>query len=616
MEMQDKKQEADIAYCAPVMNRFSDIQKTLAHNLAVLKKFTGRAQLIIACFDADTTCQDWVEKNFADEIETGLLKFHALPPLPHWHFSWAKNAFSDLIEARYYSSLDGDNFLSENDIEKTLSLISNLEQEYLIHHFSGTWGDGTSGRITIPAHIYRQAPYINELMPRQFDEIGVILRLLTGYPHLVFASRPGVNIFDRSNWCREYLDLNGIAVNHQEIDLGVTGNPLNPRNEDYIDKDEKIHFYHKLNAAYTFWKISVSDSARQKFSAFLESAQRAYTRTRSCVENMDALFGGEAINRLKKTGEVTLYAVNRNNYSLLKPWIAHYRALGVERFIIVDDGSDPPLSDILEGDDIHVVYPYFGIFRSSKVFWLKALMTAFQEAGSWVLTVDVDEFLDLEAPAASHPETSKPLRNYLSAADRHGWDYAAGILLDMMPAKEAKAITSDNFLESMDSYYFRPVNASYEYQNLTPVQWAFGDFWPISFVVDIRYRLYGTIDCLRKIPLVRFYPEIDLNQGFHALLRNERTLTWQELLIPERGLLPIRHYKMNKVFSAVNAGAALLERGEQYFDRTRKNLNRIAESDLDYIIRSWYATPFKRRYTGPLEFPFYKGFQRRKSPDV
>jgi hypothetical protein len=283
----------------------------------------------------------------------------------------------------------------------------------------------------------------------------------------------------------------------------------------------------------------------------------------------------------------------------------------------VDDDSEKPMEDVLEGMDINVVRPHFGVFRSSKVFWLNALMSAFQEPGSWVLTVDVDEFLDLEdAPEKANLKNSSPLEHYLLIADSYGWHHAAGILIDMMPSLEAREISGENFLESMGWHYFRPINTSFGYQDLKPVQWAFGDFWPISFAFDIRYRLYGTNDCLRKVPLFRFYPELDLNQGFHTLLKNGHTLTWQDLLIPEQGILPIRHYKMAKVFSNTCAEGRPFERADQYFDRTQKNLERITASDIGYITRSWRATPFKRPYTGPSEFPFYHGFKYIKAPDI
>ncbi len=601
-------QTREIAYCAPVMNRFSDLRKTLGHNLSVLKRFAGRARMIVACFDADTSCRDWVENHFPGEIESGLLAFHVLNPLPYWHFSRAKNAFRNLVDARYYSSLDGDNFLSAEDVEKTLALISDSGREYMIHHFSGAWGDGTSGRITIPAHIFRKAGYLDELMPRQFDEIGLILRLLTQFPELVFVSRPGVNIFERSYWCTEFLQRNDVAVRHEEADLGNTENPLNPRSRNYIEQDEKIYFFHKLNASYTFWRLSTRDAGREKFFGILESAQREYTRTRICAENLDLLFSGEAVGRLRKTQELTLYAVNRNNFTFLRPWLEHYRALGVKRVIIVDDHSDPPLEEFLEGADIHVVRPRFGVFRTSKVFWLKALIAAFQEPGSWVLTVDVDEFLDLESPPENPGQDLSPLEYYLLRADDAGWDHAAGILLDMMPSPEAEEVTAENFFATMGWHLFRPVNSIFGYQDLPPVRWAFGDFWPIAFALDIRYRLFGTIDCLRKIPLFRFYPELDLNQGFHTLLHNGRSLSWRELLVPEKGLLPIRHYKLWNVFARTRPGDTPFERTEQYFERTQQNLARIAESDTEYVLRSWRATPFKRRYEGACSFPFYSGF--------
>jgi len=313
---------------------------------------------------------------------------------------------------------------------------------------------------------------------------------------------------------------------------------------------------------------------------------------------------------------VTLYAINRNNYSFLGPWIKHYRALGVKRFIIVDDDSEKPLEDVLEGKDINVLHPHFGVFRSSKVFWLKALMSAFQEHGSWAITVDVDEFLDLEVHEEANLKNSSPIECYLSMADRHGWNHAVGILIDMMPSLKPIEITDENFIESMDWHYFRPISTTFGYQYLKPVQWAFGDYWPISFAFDIRYRLYGTIDCLRKIPLLRFYPELDLNQGFHALLKNDRTLTWQELLIPKQGILPIRHYKMTKVFSKTYAKEKPFERAEQYFERTQKNIMRMTASDIGYITRSWRSTPFKKRYTGPSEFPFYHGYKIGSFPDT
>lgn len=599
---------AEIAYCVPVMNRLADLQATLGRNLDVLRGFAGRARLIVGCFDATPACEAWVRDRFAHDLDSGLLQFVAFDPLPHWHFCWAKNAFREVISTDYYSSLDGDNFLTAGEVERTLEIIGDASGEVLIHHFSGNWGDGTSGRITLPVRVYREIPYDNELMPRQADEVSLILRVLLTYPEIRFLCRRGVDIFRLAAWCREFQALNELNVVREEVDLGPLALPANPRGEGYTHRDEKLFSYQQLNASYSGWKLSPTARGRRVFAHRLETAQRNFTRLGACVDELHALFAGAALDRLASSEAVTLYGVNRNNHVLLQPWIDHYRALGVERFILVDDGSDPPMADYLAGDDIHVVTPRFGSFRMSKVFWLKALMSAFQAPGSWVLTADSDEFLDVPVRDDAGMSAASRLSALTRDLGKRGRTHAAGLLLDMMPAPGAGLVSEANCLRTMDWFYYRPVDRDGGYRDLTPIQWGFGAFWPLSFAVDIRFRLYGTIDCLRKIPLFRFDPEYDLNQGFHALLHRGRTLTWDELLLPDKGLLPVRHYKMAKVFAQSGGRGKPFQRTGQYFDRTQRNLERIAGTDFDYVWRSWHLTPFKREYTDVHAFPFVDGF--------
>jgi len=601
-------QDKLVAFCTPVMNRMEDLKRTLGHNLETLKPFGSQVQLIIGCFDQTKECEDWVHTAFPEFLEAGILRFEPFTPLPYWHFSWAKNAFTHCISAQYYSSLDGDNFLSQDEVKKLLDLLNDTEQHYLIHHFSGNWGDGTSGRITLPVTIYREAPYLNEILPRQFDETGVILKLLTNYPDLAFVSRQGIDIFDKSGWCRDYIELNGLTVNRKEVDLGPVITPVNPKGENYVGGSEKLFYFHHINASYTLWRLSPLKQAKEEFQARLEGAQRAFAKTNACYENLSTIFARAGLSQLRRTAETTLYAVNRNNYTFLWPWIKHYRSLGVKRFIIVDDGSDYPLDDWLEGEDIFVVRPIYGSFRTSKVFWLRVLMGAFQEAGSWVLTADVDEFLDI-APSQKDKANLSLLDSLIARADSSGIRQIPGLLLDMMPDPENGEVSKENFLQVMDWYFLRPPSKDLGYHTLHPVRWAFGDYWHVPLSVDIRYRLYGTIDCLRKIPVFRFDNGIYLNQGFHNLWRNEIALTWKELLEPTQGLLPIRHYKLAKVFWSPKESNEIFERREQYFDRTQQNFQRIEQADFSYIWRSWKATPFKSRYSAPEHFPYYFSLQ-------
>jgi len=593
-----------VAFCLPVMNRLDDLRATLGHNLEVLGDFPGRARLIIGCFDADDACERWVRDSFPEALASGLLAFRAFPSLPHWHFSWAKNAFHDDLPDRYYASLDGDNYLSSDEVSRLLELVSDAGARYLVHHFSGHWGDGTHGRVAFPGDIYRTAPYMDEILPRQFDETGLILRLLAEHPDLVFVSRPGVNIFEKSAWCRDFVQRNNLPVHHETRDLGAPGAAINPRGDEYVSCDPKLFWFQQLNASYSLWRCSPEPSARQEFLARLEAAQKAFVRTPGCHENLHALFTGPSLAALARDDALTLYAVNRDNYEYLAAWQAHYRRLGVRRFVIVDDGSSTPLEEWLPGDDTYVVRPRFGAFRTSKVFWLRALMGAFQVPGSWVLTADVDEFLDLPEPSGIRRST--PLDALTAELEHAGRSEAVGLLLDMMPDPAGPPVTEENFLETMNWHYCRPPTDELGYQNLRPIQWAFGRHWPVPLSVDIRYRLYDTLDCLRKVPVFCFDESVDLNQGFHTLLRHGRGPSADKLLDADRGLLPIRHYKLAKLFRDNGDGGSAFGRTQQYFGRTRDNLYSMMAADQDYAWRCWKATPFKRRYEGPCAFFYYR----------
>ncbi len=584
-----------VGFCMPLMNRLADLKETLASNLDVVRQFDGAARLHVGCFDADDECARWVHQHFADALEAGWLQFHHFTPLPHWHFCWAKNAFVDVIDADYYSSLDADNYLSADEVTRLIALIEESSAPLLIHHFSGQWGDGTSGRVTLPADLYRERPYLDELMPRQFDEIAVMLKLVVEQPDIVYVSRPGVNVLERSRWCHEFLHLNGIEINHREEDLGAVVSPENPRGHDYIHRDERLSHFHRLNADYARWRLSCNESARKKFHASLEQAQQDFVRSQVCRDNPGVVATPPVRGQPDRSAALTLYAVNHNNYEFLDKWLAHYRAQGVERFIVVDDESDEPLEQYLEGDDVFIFRPRFGAFRVSKVFWLRALMGAWQEPGSWVLTVDVDEFLDAPAEEAA----AAPLADLIRQADGNGWDHYPALLIDMMPHPDGPPVNGENFIETMDWHYERPPNADLGYQEHQSVRWAFGDRWPLALAVDIRFRLFGTLDCLRKLPLFRFRESLYLNQGFHTLLEDGAGWSLVRALPPGRALLPLRHYKMVKFFEEGDEPGTPFERTNQYFGRTQQNLERIAAADRQYTWRCWRATPFKRRYRGP-----------------
>lgn len=613
-----------LAYCVPVMNRLDDLQQTLAHNLAAVRPFAGRAQVVVTSFDSSLECSNWVQATFREDLESGILEFTAAEPLPYWHFCWAKNAFRNCLRTQYYSSLDGDNLLSGDEVGLTLQLLESTPRDVLIHHFSGNWGDGTSGRITLPVPIFNKLGYPTELLPRQADDLALILETLCRYQNIRFLTRRGVDIFQISDWLSQFKRINALSINRVEVDLGSQPQPLNPRGDGYTFNDRGLFWLQKLNSNYIAWKLSATDRGRELFSTALQDAQRRFARSPQCPAYLFQLFAGEDLARLKKTPQITLYSVNRNHHDFLPAWFDHYRHLGIERFVLVDDGSDPPLQDRFSQSDTYIVSPRYGSFRVAKAFWLQALMASFQVPGSWVFTADTDEFIDLEPTISPFPPrrgvppqpsgAGAMVGTNLSHADRliahckeRGRRFYSGILVDMMPNPDADSIDARNYTRVLDHFYYRPLTPSSDYQHFRAVRWAWGEYWTIAYCLDVRYHFFGTYDCLRKVPLFQYHPKIDVHQGLHSLLVEGRNLSWRELLDPTAGLLPIRHFKMAIVLGqATKPGhSGLLERADQYFERTQQNLRQIHAIDKDFIRRAWQATPFKRRYTGAEGFPFY-----------
>ena len=577
-----------ISYCIPIMNRMDDLKATLSANLSILREFSSAVEIHVACFDDTNECADWVGMNFSEDIRSGLLNFHKLMPLPYWHFCWAKNSFRNIIESKYYSSLDGDNFLSRSEVEKTLDIVNRYGDAAAIHHFSGTWGDGTSGRLTIPTHLYRKYGYINELFPRQFDELGLLLNILNHERNLIYVVRPGVDVIKMSSACADFCRLNELHVSKIEEDQGIVPPPLRPRGVGYVSRDKKFKAFDSINKNYALLRASSEEEAKAHFSRKLKETQNELAHDEVLPSLLGFMFDGPGLSILKKSGALTVYSVIKDDEQFLSEWYRHYKKQGVDRFIIVDDVSDTPIESVLKYPDVFVLRPRVGDFRAFKVFWLMALMNAFQEPDSWVVTVDSDEFVDMP-----NGQKGATIAEFVHSQPSKHMSWIPGVLVEMMPDSSVEEINAFNFREKMNSFYFRPLNESYGYQNFPPVKWAFGDKWSLSFGLDLRWRLFGTHDCLRKFPVVRYTRGVTLHQGFHAIYKDGKEMAIGSLAT----LLAVRHYKMYKVLSVDFDVKTYQKKFGSYFSRTAANLGKIFSTNPDVIRNAWKLTPFKYRYS-------------------
>lgn len=131
---------------------------------------------------------------------------------------------------------------------------------------------------------------------------------------------------------------------------------------------------------------------------------------------------------LPAAGEVRAFARCRNELLRLPAFLRHYRALGVGRFFIVDNGSSDGTADYLASQrDVHLFQTNSRYGEAGMgIDWVNALLDRFG-TGLWCVTVDIDELL-------LYPGSERaPLRTLTTYLDQRGFEALACMLLDMYP---------------------------------------------------------------------------------------------------------------------------------------------------------------------------------------
>ena len=144
-------------------------------------------------------------------------------------------------------------------------------------------------------------------------------------------------------------------------------------------------------------------------------------------------------------GQLTLFAVMRNEMYVLPAFLDHYRRLGIEQFVIVDDGSDdgtsaylaaqpdccPGSSHIRFGQHVTISDPSHGGLsgRAGPIF--KRVVPDHYLKGQHVLIADADEFLLL-------PDALPRVQHVVALMQRRGWKSVAAALIDFYPATLAE----------------------------------------------------------------------------------------------------------------------------------------------------------------------------------
>jgi hypothetical protein len=165
-------------------------------------------------------------------------------------------------------------------------------------------------------------------------------------------------------------------------------------------------------------------------------------------------------------GEILCVCCVRNEALRLPYFLAYHRDRGIDRFLVVDNGSDDGTTDVLAAEpDVHVFHteqPYSE--ARCGVDWFNGLLDA-HAAGHWAVTVDVDELLTYPM---SEEVSLRRLTLYLGQRQEEA---LLAFLLDMYaagPIRESTYTRGRPFLETCsyfdrDSYVWEPEHEVYRH---------------------------------------------------------------------------------------------------------------------------------------------------------
>ena len=245
------------------------------------------------------------------------------------------------------------------------------------------------------------------------------------------------------------------------------------------------------------------------------SVDRARARYARISAHDPRLHGGLApLARLDRNslppadGEIRAFLLVRNEAVRL-PWLLdHYRRIGVDRFLVLDNGSDDGTRELLlaQGQDVHLFHTEASFAASAAgMSWTNQLLDA-HGSGAWCLTVDADEAL-----VYPHVETA-PLRTLCGHLDQVGAEAMVAPMIDLYAGEALDRVAYEPGQSLIEAFPWLDASGY--------VRRDAGDFPYFRLQGGCRARLFyanpslGPI--LQKVPLIRWRPEIKYTSSKHT----------------------------------------------------------------------------------------------------
>lgn len=291
------------------------------------------------------------------------------------------------------------------------------------------------------------------------------------------------------------------------------------------------------------------------------------------------LISSEASAEAAREAPIAVVSVMRNEMFLLPHFLRHYRALGVERFVIADNGSDDGTLEFLAEEPDVTLFSVDTDYRNAAfgVAWQQAMLEALRP-GMWSLVADADEFLVWQR------EPRQSLSALLAEPDFAAAEAVRLFMLDMYP---------EGPLEHVDFASGNPfAEAGFAdrvpFLRSTPMRGPFSD--QPSWTSALRHRLIpgsgSELFVAQKIALLRYHPFMRLSAGLHYV--GDARLARRELILG--------HFKYNSDFR--RKAQAEVARGQHWgnAEEYRKYLALVSEGRSVIFERGvslpWHEVPF------------------------
>jgi hypothetical protein len=217
---------------------------------------------------------------------------------------------------------------------------------------------------------------------------------------------------------------------------------------------------------------------------------------------------------------ILLFATLRNERIRLPYFLQYYRDLGVEHFLMVDNGSTDGSAEFLAQQPDVSVWSTTASYKRSRfgMDWVMGLLRRYGH-GHWCVVVDVDEFL-------IYPfcET-RPLRALTDWLDASQIRAFSAMLLDMYPKGP---VEDQPYREGQNPFEIAQWFDSGNYA--ISRNWAYGNLWiqggprTRTFFADTP----KAAPALNKVPLIRWHRSYAYVSSTHMLLPRGLNLVFDE----------------------------------------------------------------------------------------